>query len=174
MKKDYEVDIWWSEENNCYMAVAPDLPGCIADGETEQDARNEINESIKIWLEVNTSRGFENPTPIYCAESKKADDYQERINMLTAILVALTGMEENKSQKILKDTCIYEAILEKDEIVLHEGYLINTLDIISELKKKKILSVASDKVYDLCQWMSENDIQCARQLRGKYIVQKKN
>ncbi len=172
MKNNYEVDVWWSEENSCYMAVAPDLPGCIADGETEQEVRREIDKSIKIWMEVNISRGLKKREPIYRVGLESTNDYQERINMLIAILMILAGTSEDKARKMLEDTYVYENILDKDEIVLHEGYLINTLDIISELKKKKMLSIASDKVYDLCQWMTENGIQCARQLREKYIIQK--
>ena len=35
----YEVIIWWSKEDNCYLAEAPEMPGCMADGENWQKLR---------------------------------------------------------------------------------------------------------------------------------------
>ncbi len=59
----YEVITWWSAEDNCYVAEVPELPGCAADGETLQEVASAIEESIKLWIEVNTERGFEIPVP---------------------------------------------------------------------------------------------------------------
>ncbi len=59
----YEVITWWSKEDNCYVAEVPELPGCVADGETLQEVAGAIEESIKLWIEVNTERGFEIPEP---------------------------------------------------------------------------------------------------------------
>lgn len=59
----YEIVIWWSKEDNCYLAEVPELPGCIADGETLAEVTKEIEESIKVWIEVNKERGVAIPEP---------------------------------------------------------------------------------------------------------------
>lgn len=52
----YKTVIYWSEEDQCYIAKAPDLPGCIAHGDTDELALMNIKEAIKLWIE--TSEGF--------------------------------------------------------------------------------------------------------------------
>lgn len=59
----YEIIIWWSKEDNCYLAEVPELPGCMADGETLAEVTTEIEESIRLWIEVNTQRGIAIPEP---------------------------------------------------------------------------------------------------------------
>ena len=59
----YEIIIWWSKEDNCYLAEVPELPGCKADGETLAEVAKEIEESMRIWIEVNKERGFPIPEP---------------------------------------------------------------------------------------------------------------
>lgn len=59
----YEVILWWSKEDSCYLAEVPELPGCMADGETLAEAAEAIEESIKLWIEVNKERGMEIPEP---------------------------------------------------------------------------------------------------------------
>jgi predicted RNase H-like HicB family nuclease len=59
----YEIIIWWSKEDNCYLAEVPELPGCMADGETLSEVTEAVNESIRLWIEVNKKRGIEIPEP---------------------------------------------------------------------------------------------------------------
>ncbi len=59
----YEVIIWWSKEDNCYLAEAPELPGCMADGETLSEVTAAIEESMRLWIDVNTERGLAIPEP---------------------------------------------------------------------------------------------------------------
>lgn len=63
MEAKYEIIIWWSKEDNCYIADVPELPGCMADGETLAEVTAEIEESIKLWIEVNRERGMQIPEP---------------------------------------------------------------------------------------------------------------
>lgn len=62
-KARYEVIIWWSKEDDCYLAEAPELPGCMADGESLTEVAQAIEESIKIWIDVNRERGVAIPEP---------------------------------------------------------------------------------------------------------------
>lgn len=59
----YEIVIWWSKEDGCYLAEVPELPGCMADGETLAEVTKEIEESMKLWIEVNKERGIAIPEP---------------------------------------------------------------------------------------------------------------
>jgi len=38
MNKKYEIIIFWSSEDDAFVAEVPELPGCMADGKTYQDA----------------------------------------------------------------------------------------------------------------------------------------
>jgi predicted RNase H-like HicB family nuclease len=53
MKNKYAVEIFYSEEDEGYIAVAPELPGCSAFGETEEEALREINVAIDLRLETD-------------------------------------------------------------------------------------------------------------------------
>ena len=59
----YEIIIWWSKEDDCYLAEVPELAGCMADGETLAEVTKAIEESIKLWIEINTERGIAIPEP---------------------------------------------------------------------------------------------------------------
>jgi predicted RNase H-like HicB family nuclease len=57
----YEIDIRWSDEDEVYIAEVPDLPGCIAHGDTSFAAAANINDAIQLWLD--TAREFGDPIP---------------------------------------------------------------------------------------------------------------
>jgi predicted RNase H-like HicB family nuclease len=57
----YEIILYWSKEDNCFIAEVPELPGCISHGVTENDAINNIKEAQELWLE--TAKEFGDPIP---------------------------------------------------------------------------------------------------------------
>lgn len=59
----YEVIIYWSEEDNAYIAEVPELPGCMADGATYEEALKNVKVIIDEWIETAKSMGREIPTP---------------------------------------------------------------------------------------------------------------
>jgi predicted RNase H-like HicB family nuclease len=59
----YEVIIYWSEEDQAFIAEVPELPGCAADGETYQQALANAETVIQEWLETATELGRPIPTP---------------------------------------------------------------------------------------------------------------
>lgn len=64
MKKDnYTITIFWSDEDRAYIAVAEELEGCSARGETYEDALKEVRQAIRLWLEVAREKGFHIPKP---------------------------------------------------------------------------------------------------------------
>jgi predicted RNase H-like HicB family nuclease len=52
MKFRYEIILYWSEEDQAFIAEVPDLPGCIADGETYQQALQYLEIIMKEWVEI--------------------------------------------------------------------------------------------------------------------------
>lgn len=59
----YEVIIYWSDEDKAFIAEAPELAGCAADGKTYQEALANIEVIIQEWLETARELGREIPAP---------------------------------------------------------------------------------------------------------------
>ncbi len=57
----YEIIIYWSNEDEVFIAEAPELPGCMAHGDTEESALQNIKEAIQLW--IDTAREFGDPVP---------------------------------------------------------------------------------------------------------------
>jgi predicted RNase H-like HicB family nuclease len=57
----YEIIIYWSEDDQAFIAEVPELPGCAADGKTYQESLLNIEEIIKEWIE--TAKGLGRPIP---------------------------------------------------------------------------------------------------------------
>ena len=57
----YEVIIYWSTEDGMFVAEVPELPGCLAHGDTQQAALQNVNQAIDLWLD--TAREFGDPIP---------------------------------------------------------------------------------------------------------------
>jgi predicted RNase H-like HicB family nuclease len=47
----YEIVIYWSDEDEAFIAEAPELPGCAADGSTHVEALANIDVIIEEWIE---------------------------------------------------------------------------------------------------------------------------
>ena len=60
---DYPTTVYWSEQDGCFLAEVPDLPGCIADGATEAEAHQHAEESAARWISMAEYMGREIPTP---------------------------------------------------------------------------------------------------------------
>ncbi len=61
--RHYPLSIFWSDEDEGFIAEAPDLPGCSAWGETEADAARQAQDAIAAWLQANAAAGRPAPTP---------------------------------------------------------------------------------------------------------------
>ena len=60
---EYEVKLHWSEDDGVFVAEAPDLPGCMAHGETEEAAREQIGQAMELWLDTARELGDPIPAP---------------------------------------------------------------------------------------------------------------
>ena len=59
----YEVIIYWSEDDQAYIAEVPELAGCIADGKTYHEALSNVQIIINEWIETAASLGRPIPQP---------------------------------------------------------------------------------------------------------------
>ena len=61
----YHINLFWSDEDQCWVADVPDLKPFSAHGATRTEAIASINEAIEGWLEVARDRGFAIPEARY-------------------------------------------------------------------------------------------------------------
>jgi predicted RNase H-like HicB family nuclease len=59
----YELIIYWSEEDSAYIVEVPELPGCVADGSSYEEAIKNAQIIIKEWIETATELGRPVPKP---------------------------------------------------------------------------------------------------------------
>ena len=59
----YELIIYWSELDQAFIVGVPELPGCIADGQTYVEAVTNAEVVIREWIETAQELGRDIPTP---------------------------------------------------------------------------------------------------------------
>ena len=59
----YEIILYWSEEDQAFIAEVPELPGCAADGPTYRDAIENAEVVIQEWIATARELGREIPKP---------------------------------------------------------------------------------------------------------------
>jgi predicted RNase H-like HicB family nuclease len=59
----YQINIYWSQEDEAYLAEVPELPGCMADGETYQAALENVQIIMQEWIDTARELGRKIPTP---------------------------------------------------------------------------------------------------------------
>ena len=64
--KDYHINVFFSEEDNGYIADIPDLDSCSAFGTSPEEALAEVLQAKKAWLETAQRYGRSIPAPHYC------------------------------------------------------------------------------------------------------------
>jgi len=59
----YGIIVYWSDEDQAFIAEVPELPGCAADGATYQEAIANVEVVIREWIETATGLGRPIPQP---------------------------------------------------------------------------------------------------------------
>jgi predicted RNase H-like HicB family nuclease len=59
----YPKQVFWSDEDEGYIALAPDLPGCSAFAESEFEALSELDHAISAWISAARAAGNAIPGP---------------------------------------------------------------------------------------------------------------
>ena len=57
----YEIIVYWSNEDSSFIAEVPELPGCMADGKSYDEAIRNATEVMSLWLETAQELGREIP-----------------------------------------------------------------------------------------------------------------
>lgn len=60
---NYEIILYWSNDDNAYIAEVPELPGCMADGETTQEAIANVEVITTEWIVTAQEIGHEITEP---------------------------------------------------------------------------------------------------------------
>ncbi len=63
MTHKYEIIIYWSNEDACFVADVPELPGCMAHGESYEAALASVREAIGLWIDTAREAGDPIPEP---------------------------------------------------------------------------------------------------------------
>ncbi len=63
MSSNYEIIIYCSEDDGAFVAEVPELPGCMADGRTYQEAVGNVEVIIKEWIQTAKELGRPIPEP---------------------------------------------------------------------------------------------------------------
>ena len=59
----YEIILYWSDEDTVFIAEVPELPGCMAHGDTQEAALKNANEATQLWIETAIEFGDTVPEP---------------------------------------------------------------------------------------------------------------
>ncbi len=57
----YEIIIYWSPEDEAFIAEVPELAGCMAHGATQALALKNVNDALRLW--IDTAREFGDSVP---------------------------------------------------------------------------------------------------------------
>ncbi|XGV94559.1 MAG: type II toxin-antitoxin system HicB family antitoxin [Leptolyngbya sp. BL-A-14] len=63
MKLKYELILYWSDADQSFIVEVPELPGCVADGETYQEAVQNVEVVIQEWIQTAQALGRPIPEP---------------------------------------------------------------------------------------------------------------
>ena len=61
MTYKYEIILYWSQADGVFVAEVPELPGCMAHGDTQQAALDHVNQAMALW--IDTAEEFGDPVP---------------------------------------------------------------------------------------------------------------
>ena len=59
----YEIIIYWSDEDQVFVAEVPELPGCMAHGDTQDAALANAQEATQLWIDTANEFGDTVPEP---------------------------------------------------------------------------------------------------------------
>lgn len=63
MNHKYEIIIYWSQDDRAYVAEVPELPGCMAHGESHSDALANVEDAMDLWIDTAKRERRRIPSP---------------------------------------------------------------------------------------------------------------
>ena len=96
------------EEGGGYLVEFPDLPGCMADGETVEEALNEAESAMKSWIE--TAKSFGDPVPEPGISTKYSGQWRLRVPKSLHAALTLRAKLEGVSLNTLSAVLLAEGL----------------------------------------------------------------
>lgn len=59
----YEIILYWSNADDAFVAEVPELAGCTAHGDTQEEALKNINQAMELWIDTAKEFGDSIPEP---------------------------------------------------------------------------------------------------------------
>ncbi len=63
MAHKYKIILYWSNEDQAFIAAVPELPGCMAHGDDQETALRNINDAVQFWIDTAREMGHSVPEP---------------------------------------------------------------------------------------------------------------
>jgi len=103
MKDTYAILIYWSDDDEAFIATVPELPGCMAHGETRALAIEQIEIAIENWADTAREIGREIPEPVLdWAAQEKEIDQRARETLKAGIENAMPEITEALAKEMAK------------------------------------------------------------------------
>jgi excisionase family DNA binding protein len=108
---EYQMIIYWSDEDQAYLVEVPELPGCMADGKTRQEALANAETIIQEWIETARDLGRSVPTPQ--GRLLTISEAAERLGLSVAMVRRYCADGKLPAQKIGRDWAIPQREVER-------------------------------------------------------------
>ena len=66
----YRIVLYWRDEDSVFIAVVPELPGCMAHGDTQEEALRNVGDAIGLWIDTAREFGESVPEPKRTSNSR--------------------------------------------------------------------------------------------------------
>src|SRR5438067_1319763 len=111
----YPVNLQWSDEDKAWIAEVYDLPGCMADGKTQEKALREAEKVAALWIEVAKEEGRTIPPP--STEASASGKFLVRTTKTLHRRLQQLAARENVSLNQLVSTLLAEREAEKRKLI---------------------------------------------------------
>jgi excisionase family DNA binding protein len=110
-RHEYQIQIYWSDEDKAYIAEVPELPGCMADGATRQEALANVETIIQEWIE--TARELGRPVPQPRGKLLTIPEAAERLGLSVAMVRRYCSTGKLPAQKVGRDWAVRQRDVER-------------------------------------------------------------
>jgi excisionase family DNA binding protein len=107
----YQMVIYWSNEDSAYLVEVPELPGCMADGKTRQEALSNAETIIQEWVETASDLG--RPVPAPQGRLFTITETAERLGLSIAMVRRYCADGKLPAQKIGRDWAVLQRDIEQ-------------------------------------------------------------
>jgi excisionase family DNA binding protein len=107
----YQVLIYWSDEDQAFIAEVPELPGAMADGQTRQEALANAETVIREWIETAGELG--RPIPQPQGRLLSIPEAAERLGLSPAMVRRYCASGRLPAQKVGRDWTVRQRDVER-------------------------------------------------------------